>query len=65
MAAADLNGLIEWPAVECLNQKPGHTIQNALKQVRMIWGTEPPGLSTTDASVIAAAWRVCWGLAGA
>jgi hypothetical protein len=32
MAAADLNELIEWPALECLNQQPGHTVQNALKQ---------------------------------
>ena len=30
---ADLNEAIDWSAVECLNQQPGHTIQNALKQV--------------------------------
>ena len=44
MASADLNGLIEWPAVECLNQKPGHTIQNALKQVGIVWCIEQRGL---------------------
>jgi hypothetical protein len=33
MAAADLNEAVDWSAVECLNQQPGHTIQNALKQV--------------------------------
>ncbi len=33
MAASDLESLIDWSSVECLNQKPGHTIQNALKQV--------------------------------
>lgn len=32
MAAQDLNGAIDWSAVECLNQKPDHTVQNALKQ---------------------------------
>ncbi|KAL4420910.1 hypothetical protein ABPG77_001251 [Micractinium sp. CCAP 211/92] len=30
--AADLNELIDWSAVECLNQKPAHRIDNALKQ---------------------------------
>lgn len=30
---ADLNELIDWSAVECLNQKPSHRIDNALKQV--------------------------------
>jgi hypothetical protein len=32
MAAKDLNEAIDWSAVECLNQKPDHTVQNALKQ---------------------------------
>ena len=32
MAAQDLNGAIDWSAVACLNQKPDHTVQNALKQ---------------------------------
>lgn len=31
---ADLNELIDWSAVECLNQQPDHSIQNALKQAR-------------------------------
>lgn len=33
MAAADLKEVVDWQAVECLNQKPTHTVQNALKQV--------------------------------
>ena len=32
MAAKDLNEAIDWSAVECLNQKPDRTVQNALKQ---------------------------------
>lgn len=32
MAAKDLNEAIDWSAVECLNQKPDHMVQNALKQ---------------------------------
>lgn len=31
-----MNELIDWSAVECLNQKPAHRIDNALKQVRRV-----------------------------
>jgi len=30
--AVDLLDCIEWSGIECLNQKPGHTWENALKQ---------------------------------
>lgn len=57
---ADLNELIEWSSVECLNQKPDHTIQNALKQagcsaaLRRRGGWEPARLPRRTAPNAAA-----------